>query len=278
MVFKIQATSGLKFNLWRGEVRHLATRNLFEFQPTPTFCHVSISFPHHGSTSRLVRRRTGKDGKTQMTWAHTGHPAAAGTDLSLRAHTQATHSPPRLETRKPHHRVTAGIVPNCRHPTDLALTTSTRPTRTPLPRHRHHHHAAISTPSPNCPDAHAIATSTATTTATNHHVCQQRNTSTIRKYRNPPLSPQLPPPPLLPTTTHASTSTAASTRPPQPSTDPVLLHAPRHCNNTTPAPHRPRPAQPTPSCRTRHATATTPPPPHPTDPVPPNRPGPTSFL
>ncbi|KAH9018733.1 MCM2/3/5 family-domain-containing protein [Lactarius hengduanensis] len=33
MVFKIWATSGLKFNLWRGEVCHLAAR-MFEFQPT----------------------------------------------------------------------------------------------------------------------------------------------------------------------------------------------------------------------------------------------------
>ncbi|KAH9021268.1 hypothetical protein EDB84DRAFT_1620893 [Lactarius hengduanensis] len=234
--------------------------------------------------------------KTQTTWEHTGHPAAAGwtvaaavirlkgypttvplgplishfelsTDPSLSRHTQATHSPAPVSGHASHVTyVTASIVPTCRRPVDLALTTSPAQhalTRTPPPRYRHPPSRRHLTPSPNCPNSTCLSLPQPpppplpTTTHTSNIT-----TSTTRKYRNPPLPPQLPPsPPLLPTT-HASNASAASTRPPSA----IYRPRPPTLSSTLPPPdsmHR--------------ATAATPPPlsSHPTNPIPPNRPGPT---
>ncbi|KAH9066111.1 hypothetical protein EDB83DRAFT_2519590 [Lactarius deliciosus] len=222
-MFKIRATSGLKFNLWRGEVRHLAARNLFEFQllePTPTSCHWATSFPHHGKyEDALASTKDPDDPGTQAT------PAAA----------KATPPP--------------ALCPTAATPraSSLDVTTSTRPTRTPSARHRHHHlHAASSTPSPNCPDARAAAAST------DHHYVSNATTTATRTCRNPPLPPQLPPSPPPPTS--PTPPPPHQPDPPQQATNPVPpnCHQRRRRSPDTRhaatalilAPHQPRPTQP----------------------------------
>ncbi|KAH9164975.1 hypothetical protein EDB89DRAFT_1911742 [Lactarius sanguifluus] len=77
------------------------------------------------------------------------------------------------------------------------------------------------------------------TTATDHHPCQH-----LHRRINPTASAIYRPRPAAratPLQQHHPRTPPTPSRP----TDPVLPHAPRHRNNTTtPAPHRPRPAQP----------------------------------
>ncbi|KAH9163571.1 hypothetical protein EDB89DRAFT_1912591 [Lactarius sanguifluus] len=147
------------------------------------------------------------------------------------------------------------------------VTTSPCPTRMPPPQHRHHHlHAAISTPSPNCPDARAAAAST------DHHPCQQHHDN------NNPHVPQ----PAIATSTITITITTATNHHPPTSATPLPHQPDTPQQATDPVPpnsHQRRRRRPD---STRHATTATPPPSpsssHPTNPVPLNRPGPTSSL
>ncbi|KAH9169702.1 hypothetical protein EDB89DRAFT_2231113 [Lactarius sanguifluus] len=216
-----------------------------------------------------------------------GYPTTShfelSTDPSLRAHTQATHSPAPVSGHASH--VTASPPALCppaatlwtsplrRHqlntPDSDAATSIPPPTFTPPSRHPPPT-APTHVPSPPQPPPPPLLTTTHASNVT---------TSTTRKYRNPPLPPQLPPSPPLPPTTHDSNASAASTL--QPSTDPV---PPRHQRRRRPTPraappqqhHRPRsripptPSRPTalarphPNCHrrrrlspdsTRHVTA-----------------------
>ncbi|KAH9017699.1 hypothetical protein EDB84DRAFT_1442689 [Lactarius hengduanensis] len=173
MVFKIRATSGLKFNLWRGEVRHLAAPHV----RIPTYLlsatSTTSSFPRHGKYGD-ARAST----KTWTTWAHTGHPATAkdrGSRVIASSVSKATPSPPTLpfaHTHRPPH-------PPARTRDTQATDRQRRaqlppPPRTSLPSRRHHLNTdtAISTPL-NCHHLNSRHTcrtaSTATTAATNHH-------------------------------------------------------------------------------------------------------------
>ncbi|KAH9013907.1 hypothetical protein EDB85DRAFT_2215727 [Lactarius pseudohatsudake] len=137
------------------------------------------------------------------------------TDPSLRAHTQATHSPAPVSGHASH--VTASPPALCppaatlwtsplrRHelntPDSDAATSIPPPTFT-LPSQHPPPTAPTHVPSLPQPPPPPLPTTTHTSNLT---------TSTARKYRNPPLPPQLPPSPPLPPTTHASNTSAALT-------------------------------------------------------------------
>ncbi|KAH9175992.1 hypothetical protein EDB89DRAFT_2066190 [Lactarius sanguifluus] len=213
----IRATSGLKFNLWRGEIRHLAARNLFEFQPT--LPPLSATSSTSSSTSRQIRC-TGKYERLRrlVRTQATPPPPNGGHVISVSKATyhaglivdKPPHSPAPVSRHAGH--ATAGIVPDCRHPAASS------------PSRRHHLNtpdsdAATSTPSPPPSRRHLDTLpqlprrvppppQPTTTHATN------ATTTTTCTCRNPPLPPQLPPLPPLPTTTHLCSATAASTQPP----------------------------------------------------------------
>ncbi|KAH9071384.1 hypothetical protein EDB83DRAFT_2517188 [Lactarius deliciosus] len=238
MLFKIRATSGLKFNLWRGEVRHLAGVGHAQLEPpTPTFCHVDAVF-HLLSTSQQIRRRTGKYerlgrlGHTQATPPPPGGVSGSrvisvskATPL-YRSGLKATHSPAPVSRHASHVTASPPALSNYCHPADLVALTTPPPQharhgRRHLDTATHHLHAAISTLPPTAP----------------RHV------------------PSPPRPPPLSTTTH--TSNATRINPSRQTANNAAAAAP---------PPRATPAQ------------STPPPPHHTSPVPLNRPGLTSSL
>ncbi|KAH9161743.1 hypothetical protein EDB89DRAFT_2155910 [Lactarius sanguifluus] len=164
---------------------------------------------------------------------------------------------PRLETRKPRHRITAGIptaatlwtlLPlRCHHlnTPDSDAATSTPP---PPPSHRH-----LDT-SPNSPEARAVAAST--TTATDHHLCQQCHHVNNLHILQPAA-----------VTSNTTITTATDHHLRQQRHRHINLSHQTAINATATAP-------------TPHATPpqSTPPPSHHTNPVLLNRPGPTSSL
>ncbi|KAH9020155.1 hypothetical protein EDB84DRAFT_1623006 [Lactarius hengduanensis] len=269
-----RATPGLKFNLWRGEVRHGATCSNSNLLPPLAYPHFlpPLLPPLFHITAKTKTHWQVR--KSQTTWAQatppTGHPAAVAKlrwrfFFSLVANPCGLQdsgglTPPFARTHRPPHspapvsrhasHATAGIVPSCRHPADLVAIPTSPPQHArlglPPPRHRLHRlHAAIWTPSPNYLDARAAAA----TIATKYHPpCQQRH------HNNDPLMPQpatphqLAPSPPLPTTTHARNATAASIRPAAP-----RRHQRRRPDSTRHATHAinataasTRPAAPTP--------------------------------
>ncbi|KAH9025155.1 hypothetical protein EDB85DRAFT_2149961 [Lactarius pseudohatsudake] len=177
-------------------------------------------------------------------------------------HTQATHSPAPVSGHASH--ITASPPALCppaatlwtshlqRHqlntPDSDAATLIPPPTFTPPSQHPPPT-APTHVPSLPQPPPPPLPTTTHASNIT---------TSTARKYRNPPLPPQLPPSPLLPPTTHASNASTALTRspsaiyrprPPALSSTPPPLDSTHRATaaNTTAlalASHQPHPAQP----------------------------------
>ncbi|KAH8976464.1 hypothetical protein EDB83DRAFT_2328134 [Lactarius deliciosus] len=216
MLFKIRATSGLKFNLWRGEVRHLAGVGHAQLEPpTPTFCHIDAVF-HLLSTSQQIRRRTGKPPHRRQVVSFLFLFVANPCGL------QATHSPAPVSRHASHVTASPPALSNCCHPADLVALTTPPPQharhgRRHLDTATHHLHAAISTLPPTAP----------------RHV------------------PSPPRPPPLSTTTHASNATrinpsrqtannAAAAAPPPRATPAQSTPPPPH--HTSPIPlNRPGP-------------------------------------
>ncbi|KAH9015076.1 hypothetical protein EDB85DRAFT_2280432 [Lactarius pseudohatsudake] len=244
MMLETRATSGLKFNLWRGE----------------------DSGGHVISVSKATIPRGLIVDKT---------------DPSLRlAHIQATPlTCPRLQTRKPRHRTPRGSSSSRRH--HLNTPDSGAATSTPPPPPRRHldtlncPDARAAAPCRRCLNRHPALT--ATTAATDHHPRQQRHRR-INPTRRTPINaaptpratsppPQSPPPPLPSThpskqrhhnddhprqqrhrrvnPTHRTAINAAAAAPTPHATSPQQHHRPRPRTPPTPsrstALARPRP-------------------------------------
>ncbi|KAH9160034.1 hypothetical protein EDB89DRAFT_2082580 [Lactarius sanguifluus] len=211
-----------------------------------------------------------------------GYPTTShfelSTDPSLRAHTQATHSPAPVSGHASH--VTASPPALCppaatlwtsplrRHqlntPDSDAATlipppTFTPPSRHPPPTAPTHQRHDINNPQVPQP---ATATSTTTiTTATAYHPRQQRlrriDPSAI--YRPRPPASSTPPPPDSTRRATAATPLPSLSHPHQPPSRPTALARPRPTAIDAAA-----------SAPTPHATSPPPSPSHPTNPVPPN--------